>query len=496
MHRTVVVNALVYVHSSLHQINRRISRRQGRAERKKAESIGIQPALVEQDKPIHQQPAVAEAESAVKEATADDRQSEGSTGYHSSRHVHPISSFNIEKVTTRPMRDVEKHLLSRPSYNFKSVNRASKSRGPLVKRVLSKVKYSEILDRLTELNDSETRFSLPKGGGDDEEASEGHHRMIVELEAKIATHKEEYALLISETRAIESEMEWVESKFDRGVELLESLSSERGRWESVSRAFNAEIHHSLQSQFLDQVLKVERPDTDEKRTDLMKIQGEFRLRLRTLAKLLLQALNESQGNTLDDDKVIDTLETLKQEAAEVTRKVEETDIIMKEVGEVTAEYLTIAQACSAVFFVLEQLNVVNHFYQFSLRFFHDIFDYVLHHNPNLKTVTDYSQRRDILLNDLFLVVYKRTSRALLHRDRVMLAVLLGQVKLRGVEDIGDELEFLLESGDSVAMTTTPSSSHSLLTPDQALRLESYAKNSLFKPETHLIEHEDEWRAFL
>ncbi|KAJ8096104.1 hypothetical protein PM082_000011 [Marasmius tenuissimus] len=73
MHRTVVVNALVYVHSSLHQINQRISRRQGRAERKKAESIGIQPALVEQDKPIHQQPAVAEAESAVKEATADVR---------------------------------------------------------------------------------------------------------------------------------------------------------------------------------------------------------------------------------------------------------------------------------------------------------------------------------------------------------------------------------------------------------------------------------------
>ncbi|KAJ8096105.1 hypothetical protein PM082_000012 [Marasmius tenuissimus] len=387
------------------------------------------------------------------------------------------------------MRDVEKHLLSRPSYNFKSVNRASKSRGPLVKRVLSKVKYSEILDRLTELNDSETRFSLPKGGGDDEEASEGHHRMIVELEAKIA-------LLISETRAIESEMEWVESKFDRGVELLESLSSERGRWDRATFVNFTMTRSSLQSQFLDQVLKVERPDTDEKRTDLMKIQGEFRLRLRTLAKLLLQALNESQGNTLDDDKVIDTLETLKQEAAEVTRKVEETDIIMKEVGEVTAEYLTIAQACSVVFFVLEQLNVVNHFYQFSLRFFHDIFDYVLHHNPNLKTVTDYSQRRDILLNDLFLVVYKRTSRALLHRDRVMLAVLLGQVKLRGVEDIGDELEFLLESGDSVAMTTTPSSSHSLLTPDQALRLESYAKNSLFKPETHLIEHEDEWRAFL
>ena len=109
----------------------------------------------------------------------------------------------------------------------------------------------------------------------------------------------------------------------------------------------------------------------------MKMQGEFRLRLRTLEKLLLQALNESSGNILDDDKVIDTLETLKREAAEITRKVEETDVIMKEVETVTAEYLPLAHACSAVFFILEQLNLVNHFYQFSLRFFLDIFDYVL-----------------------------------------------------------------------------------------------------------------------
>ncbi|KAF8553879.1 hypothetical protein OG21DRAFT_1485129 [Imleria badia] len=40
----------------------------------------------------------------------------------------------------------------------------------------------------------------------------------------------------------------------------------------------------------------------------MKAQEEYRLRLRTLEKLLLQALNESSGNILDDDKVISTLE--------------------------------------------------------------------------------------------------------------------------------------------------------------------------------------------
>jgi dynein heavy chain 1 len=255
---------------------------------------------------------------------------------------------------------------------------------------------------------------------------------------------------------------------------------------------------SLQSQSLDQVLKVERPDTEQKRTDLMKVQGEFRVRLRTLEKLLLQALNESTGNILDDDKVIDTLETLKREAADITRKVEETDVVMKEVEQVTADYLPIAQACSSVFFILEQLNLVHHFYQFSLRFFLDIFDYVLHHNPNLRGVSEHGARRDILLKDLFLITYRRTSRALFHKDHVMLAVLLAQVKLRGLEDINDELEFLLETGDgSAAASISTNRAIECLTAEQQQRLDTYAKHSLFKPvESHIIERQDDWVPFL
>ncbi|TFY72237.1 hypothetical protein EVG20_g758 [Dentipellis fragilis] len=257
---------------------------------------------------------------------------------------------------------------------------------------------------------------------------------------------------------------------------------------------------SLQSQSLDQVLKVERPDTEQKRTDLMKMQGEFRVRLRTLEKLLLQALNESTGNILDDDKVIDTLETLKREAAEITRKVEETDVIMKEVEEVTAEYLPLAQACSAVFFIMEQLNLINHFYQFSLHFFLDIFDYILHHNPNLKGVSEHAIRRNILLKDLFLVVYRRTSRALFHRDHVLLAMLLAQVKLRGIEEISDEVEFLLESGEGVVPLAGSGSTEpeiSILSAAQRQRLDSYAKNSLFNPvRPHIASNESQWAAFL
>ena len=41
---------------------------------------------------------------------------------------------------------------------------------------------------------------------------------------------------------------------------------------------------------------------DEKRTDLMKLQGEYLLRLRHLEKSLLTALNEAKGKILDSDE--------------------------------------------------------------------------------------------------------------------------------------------------------------------------------------------------
>ncbi|TFY78308.1 hypothetical protein EWM64_g5702 [Hericium alpestre] len=717
---------------------------QQEAEQKKAASIEIQAALVVQDKHIEQRRAVVMADLADAEPAVLDAQSAVSNikrqhlqevrtmanppeavklamesvctvlGHkidswrtvqgiiRRDDFIQRIVNFDTPNQMTKQLRDLmKKDFLSRPSFNFETIQRASKACGPLVKWVLAQVRFSEILDRVEPLRNEVQ--SLEHQAEQTKQQAGTIITMISELETSIQRYKEEYALLISQTQAIKFEMDRVQSKVDRSMKLLESLSSERSRWESGSRTFDAEmstivgdvllsaaflayggffdqqyregmwqewmghlqeanikfkpelsfteylstaddrlswqskglpsdnlctenaimlkrfsrypliidptgqatnfllseykdrkitvtsfldeaflkvlesalrfgnplliqdVEHldpilnavlnkeirrtggrvlirlgsqdidfspsftmflstrdpsvefspdicsrvtfvnftmtrsSLQSQSLDQVLKVERPDTEQKRTDLMKMQGEFRVRLRTLEKLLLQALNESSGNILDDDKVIDTLETLKREAAEITRKVEETDVIMKEVEEVTAEYLPLAQACSAVFFIMEQLNLINHFYQFSLRFFLDIFDFVLHHNPNLHGVTDQATRRDILLKDLFLVVYRRTSRALFHRDHVLLAVLLAQVKLRGFEEIADELEFLLESGDAPVSASGNAGEQDIpiLTPDQRRRLEAYAKNPLFKPvRTHIPDNEAEWAAFL
>ncbi|CAG8490206.1 1623_t:CDS:10, partial [Scutellospora calospora] len=224
----------------------------------------------------------------------------------------------------------------------------------------------------------------------------------------------------------------------------------------------------------------------------------------TRSSLQSQCLNQVlKGNILDDTKILDTLEKLKQEAAEITRKVEETDNIMQEVERVTAQYTPLAHACSSVFFVMEQINLLHHFYQFSLEYFYEIFQYILHKNPNLDEVKETDKRLNIITRDLFKVTFKRVSRALLHEDYVTFAILLSQIKLRGSPDQVDEAEydFLLSGGDIVPGSKV--SSRELGLPEKIFDVDQLCKIKEFmtlpcfsRLNRNIDENIDDWVHFM
>lgn len=223
---------------------------------------------------------------------------------------------------------------------------------------------------------------------------------------------------------------------------------------------------SLQTQALDKVLKTERPDVDQRRSDLLKLQGEFRVRLHNLERSLLQALNDSTGSILEDEAVIATLEVLKKEAAEVTKKVVDTDSVIREVDKVTGEYLPLAQAFSGIYFALEQLATINHFYQFSLESFIELFDQILHRNSNLNGIVDHGKRRAVLYEDLFLTTFQRVSRSLLHADHIVLANTLVRIRHRSNSTLQDEMDCLIEMPGSVEQHTLH------MSPEQRKMLET------------------------
>lgn len=541
--------------------------------------------------------------------------------------IASIVNYDNERQMTASLRQkMRNEYLSNDDFTFEKVNRASKACGPLVQWVTAQVNYSEILDRVgplrAEVDELEDNALQTKA------EALAIANTVEELARSINQYKQEYAVLISQTENIKNEMKQVQGKVERSMRLLDSLSSERTRWDEASRSFETQIQtlvgdviiasaflaygglydqqfrknmiddwlhqlqqsgvackndasvlgylstaderlqwqrnslpaddlcmenaimlkrfnrypliidpsnrvteflrqehdgrkltvtsflddafikqlesalrfgnpiliqdaeyldpilthvlnkeyqktggrtliqlgkqeidfsksfklylstrdpsanfapdicsrttlinftvtkSSLQTQSLNDVLKAERPDVDKRRTNLIKMQGEFNTNLRQLEKRLLQALNESRGNILDDDKVIQTLETLKQEAAVISRKVAETQGVMTEVERITMEYSRIASASSAIFAVLELLHHINHVYRFSLQYFVDIFHHVLHDNVNLKGITDYHTRSEIILKDTFVETFRRTSISMYQKDKITLAMLL------------------------------------------------------------------------
>lgn len=123
---------------------------------------------------------------------------------------------------------------------------------------------------------------------------------------------------------------------------------------------------SLQSQCLNIYMKNEREEIDKKRNDLLKLQGECKVKLRELEDSLLDALNKSEGSILENTALINTLETLKKEAATIAVEVEKTEETMKEIELVSNEYLPLSNMTSRIFFTLDSMSVIHGLYQYSL----------------------------------------------------------------------------------------------------------------------------------
>ena len=182
-------------------------------------------------------------------------------------------------------------------------------------------------------------------------------------------------------------------------------------------------HESLFLQCLDRILKSERPDIEIKRKDLLRMQGEFQYRLHHLEKALLQSLNDSTGNILDDEKVLTSLESLKKEANEVAVKVAETDDILLEVASVTSLYEPLAEKASSIYFCIEKLQNLRNIYQFSLDYFFQMFDAMLNTSPSRL------DRIVALEAALFKEQLKGISVSLFQQDLVLFSMLLAKIKL-------------------------------------------------------------------
>lgn len=130
----------------------------------------------------------------------------------------------------------------------------------------------------------------------------------------------------------------------------------------------------LEDQLLAMVVRVEKPDLEQTKEELVNRQNGFQIQLAQLESKLLKNLSDADPNTiLQNIALIESLEVTKTTSMEIQKqqleatKTEQTINIMREI------YRRVSAEGAMLYFLLIQLNIVNHMYQYSLESFTTFF---------------------------------------------------------------------------------------------------------------------------
>ncbi|CUT99220.1 dynein beta chain ciliary [Echinococcus multilocularis] len=197
----------------------------------------------------------------------------------------------------------------------------------------------------------------------------------------------------------------------------------------------------LEDQLLANVVRRERPDLENLKSDLTRQQNEFKITLKSLEDALLAKLSEAEGNFLGNYALVENLETNKRTAAEIQGKVQQAKVTEAEINTAREIYRPACERAAILYFIVSDLNKVNPIYQFSLKAFGCVFDSAM---TRAETSEDVKSRVTNIINSVTYSVYVYTSRGLFEKDKLLFTA---QVAFQVCQERGEvnaqELDYLL-----------------------------------------------------
>ena len=246
----------------------------------------------------------------------------------------------------------------------------------------------------------------------------------------------------------------------------------------------------LEDQLLVTTVETERPDLAEKKSQLVIQSAENKRKLQELQDEILYMLSHSEGNILDDTKLIETLAVSKATSEEILTAVAEADIAEKEIDELSAKYIPVAKRGSLLFFAISDLALVDPMYQYSLVWFKDLFV----KGCVAAERSDDIDKRVLHLNDYITYsLYVNVCRSIFETHKLMFSFLLCIKILMGGEKVDlSEWRFLLAGGKLAGGAPKPDAAW--LEEGVWLEFINLAQLPKFKGvEEHVAANLDAWR---
>ncbi|XP_028810290.1 dynein heavy chain 2, axonemal isoform X2 [Denticeps clupeoides] len=200
----------------------------------------------------------------------------------------------------------------------------------------------------------------------------------------------------------------------------------------------------LEAQLLGIVVRKERPELEEQKDSLVTSIATGKRNLQELEDEILRLLNDASDSLLDDVQLVNTLQTSKVTATEVTKQLESSEQTEIKIDNAREAYRPCAQRASILFFVLNDMGHIDSMYQFSLDAYTDLFKVSIEKSQRSHKL---EERITKLNNYHTYSVYRYACRGLFERHKLLFSFRMCVKILEMDGKINfDEYSFFLKGG--------------------------------------------------
>ncbi|KAK3733193.1 hypothetical protein QZH41_008554, partial [Actinostola sp. cb2023] len=209
----------------------------------------------------------------------------------------------------------------------------------------------------------------------------------------------------------------------------------------------------LEDQLLSDVVRLERPDLEDQRNQLIVRINSDKNQLKAIEDRILKLLFHSEGNILDDEVLINTLNESKVTSGVITNRLKEAEKTEEMISQAREKYRPVATRGSVMYFVVASLAEVDSMYQYSLKYFKQLFNNCI---ESSEKTNDLDKRLEILLNNCTLTVYVNVARGLFEKHKIVFSFMLCGDIMRQQGIVTDiEWNYLLRGSGSMDKERPP-----------------------------------------
>jgi len=207
----------------------------------------------------------------------------------------------------------------------------------------------------------------------------------------------------------------------------------------------------LKDQLLGIVVAKERADLEEKKVQLTIESAENAKKLQDCEDQILKVLAEAE-DILDDEAGVKILNEAKVVSDDVNRKQAAADKLLSQISTTRDSYIPAATLASVLFFFIDSLSSIDPMYQYSLRWFIDLYSKCIEVSERPDDPKAVGQRLELLNQAFKVMVYNNICRSLFVAHKLLFSFTMCTALLEQIEHRLDqtELRFLLTGGVGTA----------------------------------------------